>query len=67
MRTFQSKGLTLAAGAYVLWGFLPVYLKQLGALSPLEILAHRVVWALTFCAALVTASARWGELWAAVR
>ncbi|MDW8053709.1 MAG: EamA family transporter RarD [Anaerolineae bacterium] len=51
----------------MLWGFLPVYLKQLGALSPLEILAHRVVWALTFCAALVTASARWGELWAAVR
>ncbi|MCS7088412.1 MAG: EamA family transporter RarD [Thermoflexales bacterium] len=63
----STKGLTLAAGAYVLWGFLPVYLKQLGALSPLEILAHRVVWALTFCAALVTASARWGELWAAVR
>lgn len=61
------RGLLLAASAYVLWGFLPVYLKQLSALPPLEILAHRVVWALLFCSVIMTLSARWRELWQALQ
>ena len=33
---------------YVLWGLLPVYWKALGALNPVEILAHRIIWSCVF-------------------
>lgn len=60
------RGLLLAAAAYVLWGFLPVYLKQLAHLAPAEILAHRVIWALAFCSALLALRDGWRSLLRAV-
>lgn len=45
------RGLMYGAAAYSLWGIAPLYWKQLSDVSPVEILAHRVVWgALTFIA-----------------
>jgi chloramphenicol-sensitive protein RarD len=38
-------GLTAAIGAYTAWGFMPVFFRQLQAVPALEIIAHRVVWA----------------------
>lgn len=32
-------------GAYTAWGFMPVFFKQLSAVPALEIIAHRVIWA----------------------
>jgi len=37
-------GILYALGAYVLWGIIPVYFKQLGSVSPMEVLTHRVIW-----------------------
>lgn len=37
-------GLAYALGAFLLWGVAPIYFKAVGAASPVEILAHRVVW-----------------------
>jgi chloramphenicol-sensitive protein RarD len=45
-----------AIGAFTIWGVLPLYLKPLGSLPALEIMAHRIVW----CCVLVFA-------WLAVR
>lgn len=45
----------LGAAAYLLWGFLPVYFKLLAESGPLEIVAHRAIWSLIFCLALVLA------------
>jgi len=42
------KGIGFAAGAYLLWGILPVYWKQLQGVSSLQVLGHRVVWSLVF-------------------
>lgn len=43
------RGFAFAASAYLIWGLiLPIYLKLLGHVSPLEIVAHRVIWALPF-------------------
>jgi chloramphenicol-sensitive protein RarD len=39
-------GLAAAVSAYLLWGFLPIYLKMLAPAGPLEVLAHRALWAL---------------------
>lgn len=39
--------------AYASWGLLPVYWKQLQAVSPIEILCHRIIWSLVFLGAIV--------------
>ncbi|MBU1222012.1 EamA family transporter RarD [Myxococcota bacterium] len=35
-------------GAYLLWGMLPIYWKQLGGASAPEILMHRIIWGFLF-------------------
>ena len=42
------RGFTSAAGAYILWGILPVYWKLLQQVPAYEILAHRVLWSFVF-------------------
>lgn len=49
----SKRGVQLGLVAYLLWGLLPVYWKQLGSVPPLQILAHRVVWSLVFLGALL--------------
>ncbi|MFF2621778.1 EamA family transporter RarD [Oerskovia jenensis] len=46
-------GLTLGAGAYVLWGGMPLFFPLLQPAGPLEIIGHRVVWSLLFCLLLL--------------
>lgn len=41
-------GLMYGLGAYSLWGFLPIYWKQLHDVPALEILASRFIWSLAF-------------------
>jgi len=38
------RGLAYGITAYSLWGFAPLFWKLLGGVSPIEVLAHRVVW-----------------------
>ena len=42
----QTKGLILAIAAYSIWGFFPLYFSYLNAVSPLEVLAQRIIWSL---------------------
>lgn len=44
----RNLGLTAAVGSYLLWGLLPVYWKQLSAVSAYEILSHRIIWSFFF-------------------
>ncbi|WP_051366293.1 EamA family transporter RarD [Hamadaea tsunoensis] len=53
------RGYLLGFGAYVLWGFFPLYFKMLKSAGPVEILAHRVVWSLACVAVLITVLRRW--------
>lgn len=59
----DKRGLLLAAGAYLSWVLFPIYFKSVQAASPLEILAHRVVWSFIFLAALLAWRRSW--LWLA--
>jgi chloramphenicol-sensitive protein RarD len=34
-----------AIGAYSIWGFMPLFFKQLASVPAVEIIAHRVIWA----------------------
>lgn len=58
----MNRGTLYAAGAYVAWGFLPIYWKALHSLPALEILAHRVAWGALVAIVLVTYRIRWGWL-----
>jgi len=42
----QSKGLILAITAYTTWGLFPLYFSYLNAVSPIEVLAQRIIWSL---------------------
>lgn len=42
------RGFTAAIGAFLIWGVLPLYLKALAVVSPLEIMVHRAVWCCLF-------------------
>lgn len=48
-------GLSAALGAYVFWGLSPALYHLLGHVAPLEVMAHRIVWALVFALPLVAA------------
>jgi chloramphenicol-sensitive protein RarD len=39
------QGLGSALGAYIIWGFMPLFFKQLDHVPPYEIIAHRILWA----------------------
>lgn len=40
------RGFAFAVTAYILWGFLPIYMKALSHISPVEVIAHRVIWSI---------------------
>ena len=46
-------GISFTAGAYILWGILPIYWKFLNGVPALEILAHRVIWSFIFVLIIV--------------
>jgi chloramphenicol-sensitive protein RarD len=60
------RGQLFGAAAYLLWGVFPLYFPLLEPASPLEVLAHRVVWSLVVMAVVVAATARWTQVRAVV-
>lgn len=60
-------GIAPAIGAYLAWGLFPLYWRLLERVSPLEIVAHRVIWSFAFVALLITWRRRWPHLLAALR
>lgn len=61
------RGFAFAVTAYVLWGFLPLYMKALAHLPPSEVVAHRVVWSIPVAGAVLWATRRTSDLKAALR
>jgi chloramphenicol-sensitive protein RarD len=55
-------GVVAGLTAYLIWGFLPVYFKTVGSVDPLEVLVHRVIWAVPFGAVILAARRQWPEV-----
>jgi len=55
-------GLLAALVAYGLWGFLPIYFVLVRHVGSLEVLAHRVVWAVPFGALIIQLRRQWPEV-----
>jgi len=58
----QFPGFLSARAAFAAWGFLPAYWKQMQAITPFEILCHRIVWACIFLTLILSLQKRWGEV-----
>ncbi|MEL7447347.1 MAG: EamA family transporter RarD, partial [Pseudomonadota bacterium] len=55
-------GLPAALGAYVIWGFLPLYLILVSAVPPFEFVGWRIIWTLPFCILIVAFRRQFPEL-----
>ncbi|MBX0357995.1 EamA family transporter RarD [Halobacillus sp. Nhm2S1] len=44
----EKLGIFYTAGAYILWGVLPIYWKMIQEIPAFEILAHRIIWSFLF-------------------
>lgn len=52
-------GLYFGIGTYLFWGISPMYFKVVQAVSPPEVLAHRVLWSMVFLAIIITLTNNW--------
>jgi chloramphenicol-sensitive protein RarD len=60
-------GFLYALTAYLMWGFLPLYMKALAHIPPVEVIAHRVVWSVPIAVAVLVWLGRTGDLQAALK
>lgn len=63
----ERTGVIHAASAYIIWGIIPIYWKQITEADAAEIVAHRIVWTLAFTLLLLHFRGRIGQLLAALR
>lgn len=58
----SAQGALAAAAAFLFWGTVPVYWKQMQAVAAGELIAHRIVWSLLFLLAVVAAQRNFAAL-----
>lgn len=62
-----ASGLVPALGAYLIWGFLPLYLLLVQSVPPFEFVGWRIIWTLPLCLVIVAFRRQFPELLAALR
>ncbi|MCV0397692.1 MAG: EamA family transporter RarD [Rhizobiaceae bacterium] len=60
-------GFLFALSAYLFWGFLPFYMKAVGHVPAVEVVAHRIVWSVPLAGLLLLLLRRTGDIGAALR
>ena len=63
----KKRGLPFALGAYLIWGFVPLFFKLLSSVPPVEVLAQRIVWSLPLCFLIMAFRRQIGDYLAALR
>ncbi|MCM0000418.1 MAG: EamA family transporter RarD [Erythrobacter sp.] len=62
-----ASGLAPALGAYVMWGFLPLYLVLVRSVPPFEFVGWRIIWTLPLCLVIVAWRRQFPEFLAALK
>ena len=62
----QPSGLPHARGAYLVWGFLPLYLLLVRHLPPFEFVGWRIIWTLPLCLVIIAFRRQFPEIRAAI-
>ncbi len=60
--TRSRAGFAYALSAFLLWGFLPFYMKAVAHIDTLEVLAHRVIWSIPIALGLLLLTGRTGDM-----
>ncbi len=55
----MNKGIAYGIGAYVTWGLLPLYWKQLQHVPAAQIISHRIAWSCLLLCGIIFASRQW--------
>ena len=58
----MSKGSLYALGAYLIWGFFPIYFRLLEQAPAIQIVAHRILWSFILLAILLATRKEWKTL-----
>lgn len=61
------RGFLFALTAYLMWGFLPFYMKAVAAVPTPEVIAHRVLWSLPIALIVVGVLGKLSVLWEVIR
>ncbi len=60
-------GFAYAVTVYVIWGFLPIFMKALAHVPPAEVIAHRILWSLPIALAVLIWQRRAADVVTALR
>jgi chloramphenicol-sensitive protein RarD len=61
----SGRGFAFALSAYMFWGFLPLYMKALAHVSPIEVVVHRILWSVPVAGIILIALGRTSDIkWA---
>lgn len=58
----MNRGIAMGMTAYLFWGFIPVFWKQLSHLSSMDVTGYRMVWTFLLLAFIQVARRSWGDL-----
>ncbi|OQY30645.1 MAG: EamA family transporter [Anaerolineaceae bacterium 4572_5.1] len=54
-------GILYALATYILWGFFPIYWKQLHHISATQLIGHRITWSFVILILVIIATRQWGK------
>lgn len=57
----MNRGILYGIAAYALWGFFPIYWKQLTGVPALQLLSHRIGWSFLLLLGVILWSKQWNE------
>ncbi len=61
------RGFLFALSSYLLWGLLPLFMKLVAHIPPVEVVAHRIIWSVPIAGAVILVLGRTADLKAALR
>jgi chloramphenicol-sensitive protein RarD len=57
----MKKGILYGIGAYVFWGFFPIYWKFLHHVSAFQLIGHRIIWSFILLIAIIVFTKQWAD------
>lgn len=62
----MNKGILMGIGAYVIWGFFPIYFKLIHEVPAIQVVGHRIVWSFLLLSGVLFLRKEWRNLRAAI-
>jgi len=57
----MNRGILYGIGAYVLWGFFPIYWKLLHHVPAIQLIGHRIIWSFLLLIVVILITKQWTE------